>query len=155
MWIILFFVEHRLHVSDFLSAAFVKNFHTWDTVGGILNVDNSRSSVLNVDVDVDWMSNCFRMTMFYPEPNVWLRRSLNAMFVTCAPCKQYIVLIAIHRHLFTEGISLLKLKLSKGFWHKQLITKGLKVGSTMYDLLGSLGDRCPGLDVPWNIQLVN
>ena len=73
-------VKHRLHVADFLSAAFVKNLNTWDAVGGILNVDRMRSSVFNVDVD--WMSNWLRMTMFYPKPNVWLRRSSNEVFVT-------------------------------------------------------------------------
>ena len=142
-------IEHRLHVADFLSAAFVKNFHTWDAVGGILNVDRMRSSMFNVDVD--WMSNWLRMTMFYPR----LCRSSNEVFVTYAPWKQYIVLIAIHRHLWTEGIILLKLKLAKGFWHKQLINNGSKVGSIIDGLLGSRGDGCRGLDVPWNIQRVN
>ena len=120
--------------------------NTWDAVGGILNVERMRSSVFNVDFD--WMSNWLRMTMFYPKPNVWLRRSSNEVFVTYAPWKQYIVLIAIHRHL-------LKLKLAKGFCHIQLINNGLKVGSIIDGLLGLWGDGCRGLDVPLNIQRVN
>ena len=58
-------VEHWLHVADFFSASFVKNFHTWDAVGGILNVERMRSSAFNVDVD--WMSNwrCFILNLMF------------------------------------------------------------------------------------------